>query len=649
MMTGSFKRFPENPILSPDAQRPWEAAAAFNPCIATDGNGTYHLVYRALSEPLEHRGAHFALSTVGYASGNDPLRFGDRRQLIAPEHDWEMFGCEDPRITFCEGKYYIFYTALSVFPFSADGIKIGVAVTKDFVTFEKHPVTPFNSKAMMLFPERLGGKLAAILTVNTDRPPAKIALALFEREEDIWSPEYWERWYAELDEHIIPLLDRTQDQIEAGGPPQRTADGWLFFYSYITNYRSGWDKTFGVRAALLDREDPRRVIGKTKEPLITPQKEYELHGIAPNIVFPSGALIVQDKKALLYYGAADTTGAIAGMDLAELMAELKPAPPTVVHRLTEKNELIRFAGNPILAPRAELAWEAKAVFNPAALYEDGKVHLVYRAMAEDNTSVFGYASSTDGFHIDERPNKPIYVPRSPIEEKRIPNGNSGCEDPRLTRIGDRIYLYYTAYNGAEPPRVACSSISLADFLAKKWDAWEPTRAISPPNYDDKDACILPKKIGDHYVILHRLGKNVCIDATPEPILPPGRWLEGMTLFGPREDKWDNVKVGIAAPPLEMPNGWLLLYHGVSNPGNIYKLGAALLAKDHPAEVIARSDVPLLTPEMKYEREGQISNVVFPCGAVVMDGTLFVYYGGADSVIGVATADLAELVASLKKI
>jgi predicted GH43/DUF377 family glycosyl hydrolase len=645
----SFKRFPENPVLSPANHHPWEAGAAFNPCVATDGSGTYHMVYRALSELLEHRGERFALSTVGYASGEDPLRFGERRQLIVPEHDWEAFGCEDPRITFFEGTYYIFYTALSVFPFSADGIKIGLATTKDFVKFEKHAVTPFNSKAMMLFPERVDGKLAAILTVNTDRPPAKIALALFEREEDIWSPDYWNRWYADLDQHIVPLLERTDDQVEAGGVPQRTDDGWLFFYSYITNYRSGWNKTFGVRAALLDAKDPRRVIGRTHEPLIVPQKEYELHGIAPNIVFPSGALIAQGNKALLYYGAADTTGAIAGMDLGELLAQLRPAPATVVHRLSEKNELIRFAGNPILTPRAELAWEAKAVFNPAALYEDGKVHLVYRAMSEDNTSVFGYASSRDGFHIDERLNTPIYVPRTPDEEKRIPNGNSGCEDPRLTKIGDRIYLYYTAYNGAEPPRVACSSIAVSDFLAQRWNAWEPSRAISPPSYDDKDACVLPKKIGDHYVVLHRLGKNICIDATPEPILPPGRWLEGMTLFGPRDDKWDNVKVGIASPPLETPEGWLMLYHGVSNPGNIYKLGAALLSKENPADVIARSETSLLASEMKYEREGQVPNIIFPCGAIVMNGTLFVYYGGADSVVGVATADLAELVASLKRI
>ncbi len=643
----SFKRFPENPILLPQKTLPFEAAAAFNPCVAADGK-TFHMVYRALSDSQDLHGVHLNISSVGYATGNDPIHFGEHRQIIKPEEEWEKFGCEDPRITLFEGTYYIFYTALSQFPFSADGIKVGVATTKDFEHFEKHPVTPFNAKAMMLFPDRVQGKMVAIVTVNTDRPPAKIALALFDEPSDIWSEQYWKAWYASLDDHIIPLLRHTNDQIEAGAPPLKTDAGWIFTYSYITNYRNGWNKVFGIELALLDLKNPEQVLGRTSTPVLMPEKDYEKNGMVPNIVFPSGALITETpaKKLLLYYGAADTTGAVAGIELDSVLETLKPAPIPATPSSMDEHHIIRFSGNPIIEPRAELAWEAKATFNPAALYDDGKIHLVYRAMSEDNTSVLGYAVSHDGFHIDDRLSYPIYTPRESFETKRVPGGNSGCEDPRITMIGNTIYMHYTAFNGIDPPRVAVTSIRREDFLNHQWN-WERPMLISPPNYDDKDACVLPKKIENKYIIFHRLGNNICIDAVPDLRFSENRWLEGMTLFGPRKDKWDNAKIGIAAPPIETPDGWLLFYHGVSQPGSIYKLGAALLALDNPVEIIARSMSAILEPEMHYEREGIVPNVVFPCGVVVINGILFVYYGGADRVIGVATANLAALVAWLK--
>ena len=102
---------------------------------------------------------------------------------------------EDPRITYFNGKFYIFYTALSTFPFSAYGIKTAVAITKDFKTFDKHPVSTFNAKAMALFPDLVKGKMGALITMNTDLPPAKIAVAYFDREEDMWSPYYWDELY----------------------------------------------------------------------------------------------------------------------------------------------------------------------------------------------------------------------------------------------------------------------------------------------------------------------------------------------------------------------------------------------------------------------------------------------------------------------
>jgi predicted GH43/DUF377 family glycosyl hydrolase len=126
------------------------------------------------------------------------------------------------------------------------------------------------------------------------------------------------------------------------------------------------------------------------------------------------------------------------------------------------------------------------------------------------------------------------------------------------------------------------------------------------------------------------------------------WLGGRVLAQPRLDKWDNVKVGISAPPLETEFGWLLIYHGVSDPGSVYKVGAMLLDYNDPYKILARTDEPIIEPMMDYEKVGVVPNVVFPCGAVIKDDTLFVYYGGADKVIGVATIPVKSLLQLLGK-
>src|SRR6266436_2468744 len=119
----TLQRHPENPILVPNQDHEWEHDGAFNGCVAYN-DGTFHMVYRALST--------------------------EKQQLFEPTEDWEIYGVEDPRITYFNGKFYIFYTALSTYPFSAYGIKTAVAITEDFETFHKHPVSTFNAKAMAL-------------------------------------------------------------------------------------------------------------------------------------------------------------------------------------------------------------------------------------------------------------------------------------------------------------------------------------------------------------------------------------------------------------------------------------------------------------------------------------------------------------------
>ncbi|MDP3998491.1 MAG: hypothetical protein Q8P89_02650 [bacterium] len=637
-------RSKDNPILTPNSQHEWERDGTFNGC-AIKGGGKFHIVYRALSSPQSFRGFDMRVSSIGYSQSDDEVHFRDHQILIRPTEDWEIFGCEDPRITCLEGQYFIFYTALSTYPFSAEGIKIGLAITHDLQNIEKkHPVTTFNSKAMALFPERINGKIIAILTVDTDRPPAKIALAVFDKEEDIWSKDYWESWYQSLNTHIIPLLQDARDQVEVGTPPLKTEAGWLLIYSYIQNYFSP-ERTFGIKAVLLDKNDPQKIIGRTEEPILVPDKDYELFGNVPNVIFPSGA-VIEDDKLLLYYGAADTTCCLATCKLNDLLDQITKHEPTW-HTLppSEEKKFKRFNGNPIITSIPELTWQGRATFNPAAIYEGGKTHLVYRAMSPDNTSTLGYASSDDGFNITERLPYPIYVPREEFEKKTKPYGNSGCEDPRLTRIGEKIYMCYTAFDGTNPPEVAFSSISLDDFLNKHWE-WGKPQIISPPGAEDKDACLFPEKIGGKYVFLHRIGFSMWIDFVTDLHFKEAQRLGGEVLINPRKGWWDNFKVGVAAPPLKTKAGWLVLYHGVSEPEIKYRLGALLLDLNNPAKIIARTDHSLFDPEMPYETTGEVPNVVFPCGAVILGKDVFIYYGGGDKVVGTATMPLDLILENL---
>src|SRR3989338_10257109 len=170
-----IKRSEENPILAPNKDHHWEESATFNMSVVKHGRHI-HGLYRAISskDPLR---TPDQISTIGIAKSRDGLHFEDRRQFIEPLEEWEKFGCEDPRITFFEGRYYIFYTALSHFPFVAEGIKVAVAISNDLKRVnERHLVTPFNAKAMTLFPERINGKVTAIFSAHTDTPPTKMAI-----------------------------------------------------------------------------------------------------------------------------------------------------------------------------------------------------------------------------------------------------------------------------------------------------------------------------------------------------------------------------------------------------------------------------------------------------------------------------------------
>ena len=632
------KRAKENPILKPTMIRAWEAEGVFNGCPVQKGN-KIHLLYRAFSMPHYHDGARANITTsdIGIASSKDGISFQDRRRFIVPEKDWEKFGCEDPRVTKLGKKYYIFYTALSQYPPRAEGIRVALAISNNLEKVdEKYLVTPFNAKAMALFPEKINGKIWSVLTANTDRPPAKICLASFDKEKDIWSEAYWRKWYKNIEKHSLPLQRKPEDHIEVGTPPLKTKHGWLLFYAHIRNYFSP-RRLFGIEAVLLDLKDPSKIIARFENPILTPREYYEKIGLVPNVVFPSGAMIKGD-WVHLYYGAADTTCCLAYIKLSTLLKEMLGK--------NDQARLTRFKGNPIISPKKENSWEEKCAFNPAAIYLGGKVHIIYRAVSKDDTSVFGYASSKDGFHIDYRSKEPIYVPREPFEQKAPHGGNSGCEDPRITKIKDKVYMCYTAFDGVVP-RVALTNISVKDFLQKKWN-WSKPVLISPADLNDKNAHIFPEKVRGKYLIVHRVGYDIdysysdTLDFKGETFLEESRWIYT------RKGWWDSIKVGAAAPPVKTKEGWVMLYHGISEEDKAYRVGAVLLDLKSPTKILARTINPILEPETSYEKEGLISNVVFPCGNVLLGNKLFVYYGGADKVVGVATIEINKLLKALKR-
>ncbi|MDO8504418.1 MAG: hypothetical protein Q7S36_01025 [Candidatus Liptonbacteria bacterium] len=632
-----IERSKHNPVLKPNPHQSWEADAVFNGCPIKVGNYTY-LVYRAVSLPHYHTraGTRLKVSDIGIAKSKDGVNFSDRQRLIISDQIWDRFGCEDPRITKLNNKYYIFYTALSEYPFRADGIKVGVAISQDLKTIQaKRLVTPFNAKAMALFPAKIGGKMWAVLSANTDRPPAKICLASFDSEEDMWSESRWQKWYKNIDKYALPLQRSPNDQVEVGAPPLKTSKGWLLLYSYIQNYGTP-KQLFSVEAVLLDLKNPQKIIARTINPLFTPEEYYEKFGQVPNIVFPSGAMIKND-TIYLYYGATDTTCCLAMINL-----------PDLLWKMTRPISSIRFLWNnekQIMAPVKTHPWESKAIFNPAAIYLGGKTHLLYRAMSEDNTSVFGYASSKNGIDIDYRSKEPAYSPREPFEQKLNPGGNSGCEDPRLTLIGRRIYMCYTAYDGKNSPRIALTSILAEDFIKQEWFWTKPT-LISPPEEYDKDACLFPEKIKGKYVIIHRGGYDMDLSFHENLNFYGGKWLEEYRWMAPRPGMWDSRKVGISAPPIKTRKGWLILYHGISEDGT-YRVGAALADLRDPAKIIARTDESIFEPRYSFQKNGQVGNVVFPCGAVVIGKKLIMYYGGADQVIGVASMPLEKLLKILE--
>lgn len=315
-----------------------------------------------------------------------------------------------------------------------------------------------------------------------------------------------------------------------------------------------------------------------------------------------------------------------------------------------------------MEPDVDLPWAAGAIFNPGAWLEGGVVHLLFRAIPgghkriqldtpgkatygyEPYISSIGYASSRDGVHFERR-SEPLISPDSPFD-------CFGAEDARVTRIDDTCFITYTALSRPAFAPDCVWHIGLAstkDFLSVvKYGA------IGPP-VPSKDTVIFPRRIGGRVCMLHRIVPDIQLitfDGLDQLISPSGSvWEQHLATLADHvvmkpERGWEATKIGAGPTPIETGDGWLLIYHAVDEQ-HVYRVGMALLDLDDPRRVIARTSEPVMEPEEPYERMGDVNNVVFPQGAVVLDDLLHLYYGAADRVIGHATAPLADLLNHLK--
>lgn len=323
--------------------------------------------------------------------------------------------------------------------------------------------------------------------------------------------------------------------------------------------------------------------------------------------------------------------------------------------------LVRAEENPIISP-GENPWENAAVFNPGAVYVDGKVHLFYRALGDDGISRIGYAVSDDGVRFTRFPN-PAFVMKtppsgrfkSPIPEKNRYNpevwksggGWGGSEDPRVAVVDGRLYMTFGVFESWESLRIALTSLPLASLKERHWD-WAEHFFISPPNETNKNWVLFPEKIRGKFAMLHALTPRICIAYADSLDMWRTRPIQSDNRRGGHEGRWDAFIRGAAAPPLKTKRGWLLLYHGM-NPekGPGYRVGAMLLDKKDPTKVTCYSNEPVLSPETWYENDWK-PGVVYASGAVIKDGTLFVYYGGGDKTVSVATAPLDAFVQELSR-
>jgi predicted GH43/DUF377 family glycosyl hydrolase len=292
--------------------------------------------------------------------------------------------------------------------------------------------------------------------------------------------------------------------------------------------------------------------------------------------------------------------------------------------------LTRISNQPIFRPNPHNPWEKAAVFNAGAVYAAGLFHMVYRATNIGGHERFGeylnnlgYAVSKDLFHW-HRLSKPVL-------KNDVPQELRGPEDPRIVKINDTYYMTYTGFGNRFPGDYRICMASSIDLVN-----WERHGVLL--DEENKNSAFFPEKIKGEYLLLHRRHPDIWIASSKDM----HSFNKHTKIMSPLKNDWQCTRIGIAGPPVKHPKGWLLFYHAVDKI-NAYRLGVALLDYENPRRVIARQFCPVIEPELEWELNGFVPNVIFSCATVETENQYIVIYAGADTVIGAATVTKSDVV------
>lgn len=315
-----IKRYENNPVLS-YKDVPYNAALIFNAGVAKY-QGKYVMVFRNDYGSVEER--RLDGTNLGLAFSDDGIHWEVQDKPCFDLKDEEILRAYDPRLTVMDGKVYMCFAVDT-----RHGIRGGIAVTEDFEKFEIISMTVPDNRNMVLFPEKIGGKY-----VRLERPFPVYGRGGKDRF-DIWisdSPDlvYWGNSKLLLGVENVPYAN---DKIGPGAPPVKTEKGWLTTFHAVdldpsrgkNGWESAWKKRYCAGIMLLDLEDPSKVIGLCKDPLIAPETDYEtVNGFRTNVIFPGGMILEDDGEVKIYYGAADTVECLATAYVDDLIKLCKP-------------------------------------------------------------------------------------------------------------------------------------------------------------------------------------------------------------------------------------------------------------------------------------------------------------------------------------
>ena len=308
---------------------------------------------------------------------------------------------------------------------------------------------------------------------------------------------------------------------------------------------------------------------------------------------------------------------------------------------SDSHLFVRHKANPLLTA-SDWPYAVNSVFNAGvAKLEDGTTLLLCRVedfRGHSHLSAARSRNGIDGWEIDPEPTLPADPDNHPEEVW-------GIEDPRIVYLPEmeRFSVTYTAYSRGGP----CVCLALTDDFRE----FERYGVVMPP--EDKDASLLPRRLGGHWAMVHRpttpLGAHIWTSYSPDL----RHWgSHKIMLLARRGAWWDALKIGLSPPLIETAEGWLMIYHGIRQTpsGALYRLGLALFDAETPEKCLMRGDEWVFGPEEPYERVGDVGGVVFPCGFTVGDDgdSLQMYYGGADSCLALACGSVSELLAWLRE-